>query len=162
MTARKRLQKDLGDRESINDAFGEMEAAAQKRIKASGRKSSLPGMRLRIPNEDPEFSYFWATDLTSSSCYHGNMLEQGYTYVRHESGAHAGEVLQDKYKSTTMYAMRIPLKDYMEIQIEHRKRVDMTEIGLRDLEKNQYAADESGKGVTQKQETKSEFNPLMD
>jgi hypothetical protein len=30
------------------------------------------------------------------------------------------------------------------------------------LEENQYAADESGKGVTQAQETKSEFNPLMD
>lgn len=162
MTARKRLQKDLGDRESINDAFGEMEAAAAKRIKASGRKSSLPGQKLRIPNMDPNYHYFWATDLAGSSGFHGDMLEQGYTYVRHEVGDHAGEVLQNKHKSTTLYAMRIPLTDYEEILNEHRKRVAMTEIGLRDLEKNQYAADESGKGVTQKQETKSEFNPLMD
>jgi len=162
MTARKRLQKDQGDREAVLDAFGEMEASAAKRIKASGRMSSLPGMKLKIPNQDPDFHYFWATDLMGSSGYHGDMLERGYKYVRHEVGEYAGEVLQNKHKSTTLYAMRIPLTDYEDILNEHRNRVNRTELGLRNLEENQYAADESGKGVTQAQETKSEFNPLMD
>ncbi len=159
---RKRLEKDLSERESVLDSFGEMEAAAQKRIKASGRKSSLPGMKLNIANQNPDYHYFWASNNENSPGYHGDMLEQGYQYVRHEYGEHKGEVLQNKTKSTTLYAMRILKTEREEILKEYRERVSSTERGLRKLEENQYAADESGKGVTQTQETKSEFNPLMD
>lgn len=161
MTTRKRLNKDAGEREAI-DSFDEMEKDAQRRIAANGRKSSMRGIKLKISNMDPDYHYFWASDNEQSTGNVQDKLEQGYQFVRHEVGAHRGEVLQNRTKSTTLYAMRILKTDREELLKELRQAVNRTEVGLRDLEKNQYAADESGKGVTQEQETQSEFNPLMD
>lgn len=161
---RQRPTKDRPERELSH--LDQLEAAAQARIKTDGRKSSLPGLKLKpLGNEDPDFHYVWVSDQVESTGHYQNFLNQGYQFVRHSDAVRecAGEPVAFKTKSTTMYYMRISNKDYEEIQNEQRQIINQKEVGLRELQDREYgSANGSQQTIKQEIENKSAFNPLMD
>ena len=153
MTETKKRGRPSQDRGEKNQAFAtldEMEKQAKERF-ASGDTKRIPvhgKTKLNWSDQDPDFHYFWATD---SETYHvtlQDMVEAGYTFVRHEHGPNRGSQVVKSSKGCNLYLMKQP-REYFEEdeQIKHSRALERAKE-INQVQAHEYAGSskEAGKG----------------
>ncbi len=145
---RKRPVKDQGEAALKMSILDEMENAAQERISAGQRIALAPKLKLDWSNQEPGFNYQWATDSESYPITLQQMLDSGYTFVRHKNGSLSGQHVIQHSKGCNLYLMRCKEEFYKADQkAKHDKAVaqhqQISQVGSRE-----YAGEskELGKG----------------
>lgn len=126
----------------------DLEKAAQNRISAGKRVPLAAKLKLDWSNREEGYNYQWATDSDGYPISLQQMLESGYTFVRHDFGQLQGQPVIQHSKGCNLYLMRCEDKFFQEDEkIKHEKAVaqhqQITQVGQRE-----YAGDskELGKG----------------
>ncbi len=126
----------------------ELEVAAQKQITGGKRIPLSAKLKLDWSNQEAGYNYQWATDSIGYPISLQQMLESGYTFVRHNFGELKGTHVIQHSKGCNLYLMRCEEKFFKEDEkLKHEKAVaqhqQITQVGGRE-----YAGDskELGKG----------------
>lgn len=145
---RKRPLHEQGDNEIKMTVLDELEQAAQKRITGGKRIPLAAKLKLEWTNQEEGYNYQWATDSAGYPITLQQMLESGYTFVRHGFGQLTGQAVIQHSKGCKLYLMRCENKYFEEDQaIKHEKAIaqhkQITQVGDRE-----YGGDskELGKG----------------
>lgn len=134
---RARPIKDQGEQVLKMTVLDEMELASQERIKNGGRVALAPKLKLDWSNQEKGFNYQWATDSDSYPITLQQMLDSGYTFVRHMNGSLSGQHVIQHSKGCNLYLMRCKDEFYKADQkIKHEKSVaqhqQITQVGSRE------------------------------
>lgn len=145
---RKRPIVEQGDQVLKMTILDEMEAAAQVRIKAGGRVALAPKLRLEWSMQEPGYNYMFASDSETYPISLQQMVNSGYTFVRHDAGQISGQSVIQHSRGCKLYLMRCKEEFYLADQkAKHEKSValhkQITQVGNRE-----YAGEstEIGKG----------------
>ncbi len=134
---RGRPVKDQGEQVLKMTILDEMEVAAQERIKGGGRVALAPKLKLDWSNQEKGFNYQWATDSESYPITLQQMLDSGYTFVRHMNGSLSGQHVIQHSKGCNLYLMRCKDEFYLADQeAKHQKAVaqhqEINQVGVRE------------------------------
>lgn len=105
-TKRERPTADLGEREQMLSTLDEMESRAKANVKGGSRVTLASKLKLEWANQEKGFYYYWATDSESYPVSLQQMLDAGYTFVRHEAGISRGKQVIKNSKGCNLYLMR--------------------------------------------------------
>ncbi len=103
---RKRPIHEQGEKVIQMTVLDELEQQAQKKLKSGGRVPLAAKLKLDYTNQEPGYHYEWATDSQGYPISLQQMLESGYTFVRHDFGQLKGQVIIQHSKGCKLYLMR--------------------------------------------------------
>lgn len=139
---------DQGEQVLKMTVLDELEQNAQKRISSGKRIPLAARLKLDWSNQEEGYNYQWATDSQGYPISLQQMLESGYTFVRHDFGQLKGQAVIQHSKGCNLYLMRCEDKFFQEDEkLKHEKAVaqhqQISKVGNRE-----YAGDskELGKG----------------
>ena len=84
----------------------------KERIKNGGRVALAPKLKLDWSNQEKGFNYQWATDSDSYPITLQQMLDSGYTFVRHMNGSLSGQHVIQQSKGCNLYLIRCKAEFY--------------------------------------------------
>lgn len=125
MTTRKRPVAEQGEKVIKMTILDEMEQRAQSRLKEGGARIPLAAkLKLDWSDQEPGYNYQFATDSESYPITLQQMLDSGYTFVRHKHGSNAGQAVVQHSKGCKLYLMRCTDEYFKEDQkLKHEKAV---------------------------------------
>ncbi len=142
----------------------ELEVASQQRIKGGKRIPLAAKLKLDWSNQEEGYNYQWATDSDGYPISLQQMLESGYTFVRHGFGSLAGQHVIQHSKGCNLYLMRCEQKYFEEDEkIKHEKAVAQ-HAQISQVSGREYAGDskELGKGEVASLSFKETPNDAID
>ena len=134
---RERPTHHTGEANIKANVLDEMEQAAQQRIASGQRVSLSPKLKLAWNDVEPDFNYQWASDSENYPINLQQMVDAGYTFVRHKYGSIAGDKVIQHSKGCNLYLMRCPLEYFEADQARiHEKTIqqhkEIMEVGSRE------------------------------
>lgn len=117
---RQRPIHEQGEKVIQMTILDEMEEQAKRKLKAGGRVPLAAKLKLDWTNKEEGYHYEWATDSIGYPISLQQMLESGYTFVRHDFGQLKGQVIIQHSKGCKLYLMR-QADEYHEVD-ENLKR----------------------------------------
>lgn len=143
-----RPMQHRGEKIDKMTSLDEMEQAAQLRINDGGRVPIKAALKLQWNDIEDGFHYQYASDSENYPISLQQMVDAGYTFVRHKHGEQRGVPIVKNSRGCRLYLMRCPQEYFEEDQARiHEKSIrqykEITQVGERE-----YAGEskELGKG----------------